>query len=123
MPSTSPVVITVDAVQYTFSPESVTGTHVQFVDRVPAALDEQAILHVDRPAANKETVRRSFRLNQPLVRTVDNVKTVKQASAKTEFVFPTDSTEAERDLVVQKHIEALKLQYLQSVATVPEWFW
>lgn len=123
MPSTSPITLVVDAVDTVFSPESVTSTHVQFQNNAVSEIDRREILHYDRPPGNKATVRRSVRLNKPLVRELDGKVSLMQGSGKAEFVFPVGSTLNERKQIRELLAAAILDGASESVIDQPEWFW
>lgn len=123
MPSAATISLVTADETIVFTPESITGTHVLFQNNAVADLAKRELLHFDRPADEKTTVRRSVRVNIPLVRTVGGVEVLSQASVKVEFVAPRDSTTAERKrlrLIIEK---AVANAATLAIVDVPEWFY
>lgn len=123
MPNTAPITLVVGAASTVFSPESVTPTHVQFQNNATSEIDQRELLHFDRPPNNKTTVRRSIRLNKPLVREMDGKVSLLQGSGKVEFVFPLGSTILERNEIRLMLAAAITNSVTTAIVDQPEWFW
>lgn len=106
-----------------FSPESVQSGHILFQNAAQPVLAKRELLHFDRPKDEKKEIRRSIRTNFPLVRTVGDAEVMKMETGKTEFIFPSDSTAAERERLVLLHIEGLKSTFAMGVIVDVEWAW
>lgn len=122
MPNTSPIIVNDGSVDVTFSPDSVTGTHVLLANQAALALNKRELLHYDRPA-NGNTLRRSIRLNVPLTRVVASGDVIEMGSFKGEFVFPPGSTVAERQRILALAISSLSAAATTATVVNPEWFW
>lgn len=121
MPNAAPIALTIGEETLTFTPDSVTGTHVLFQNSAQGALNKRELLHFDRAVGSK-TIRRTQRVNVPLTRTVDGVETMKMGTVKIEYVLPEDSTQAERERLVGIVQALAGNSVAASVIVVPEWF-
>lgn len=125
MPSTKALVVNDGTNDITFSPDSVTGTHVQFQDLSQAVVQQRSLLHLDRPANGKASeIRRSIRINVPYaVTNADGSVAVKQLSIKVEAVSPSDTTVAQRASLRALASHALTNVDVAAVFDNPEWMW
>lgn len=122
MPNAAQIVLTVGSETLTFTPDSVTGTHVLFQNAAQGALNKRELLHFDRAVGSK-TIRRTQRVNVPLVRTVDGAEVMKMGTVKIEYVLPDDSTQAERERLIGIVKALAGDATASSVVAVPEWFY
>lgn len=123
MPNASPITLTAAGGDIILSPDSVTGTHVVYQDLTGEVLSRRALLHFDRPSAEKTTLRRTIRLNVPLTRVVDGVEQQKSCTARVEFIFPADSTKVERANLRNLIHSAIATAAVEAVVDNPEWVW
>lgn len=122
MPNTSPIILNDGSADVTFSPDSVTGTHVLLTNQAAASLDARELLHFDRPA-NGNTLRRSLRLNVPLPRNTAAGVVMEMGTFKGEFIFPAGSTAGERERILSLAIAGLSAAATTAAVVNPEWFW
>lgn len=123
MPDMAQVSLVSGAETLVFSPESVQAGHVLFQNAAQPTPTKRELMHFDRPKDEKKEIRRSLRTNFPLVRTLGDTEVIKMETGKTEFIFPVDATDVERERLVFMHIEALKSAFAQSIMIDIEWAW
>lgn len=125
MPNVAPIVVNDGtAVDTTFSPDSVSPTHVVFQNLTEPSVQLRSLLHYDRPSNGQKQNRRTIRINMPMERTDGNGGTyVEQETGRAEFIFPSSATVAERKALRVSLANAILAAASQDVVDNPEWFW
>lgn len=126
MPQTAPVTINDGTADITFSPDSVSSSHVSFQNMAVASLPLRELLHFDRPSNDgKETHRRVLRVNVPYQVTdpATGLTVTRMATFKGETIVPVDAPSSVRKRVRELGSAGVdSAQYTASVES-PEWFW
>lgn len=123
MPSAAALIINDGTANVTFSPDSVTSTHVQYQNLAVGTLALREMFHFDRPSSGKD-VRRSMRINYPIeVTLADGTKVVKQITVKVEEISPPDVPVAARTRCRVLAANGLIHADTVKVFDNPEWIW
>lgn len=122
MPSAAAIILNNGTVDVTFSPDSVTATHVVQQNLAEPVLAMRQLFHLDRPIS--KDVRRAFRINLPVeVTLASGEKVIKTVTFKGEMVSPTDVPALSRTQVRVMASNALKHAAVVAVFDNPEWVW
>lgn len=125
MPNTAAISINDGTAAVVFSPDSVSSTHVVMQNLAVAALDKRELLHYDRPAQSKGDVRRTIRVQTPIVVGTDaqGKEIIKMITFRGEEISPVEATGAQRLRV--RTLASNGLVHASTVAVFdnPEWFW
>lgn len=125
MPNAAPITITDGTTTfYVVSPDSVTGTHVQYQDLTEANLNLRTLLHFDRPSNGQKQNRRTIRLNVPMERTDAGGATyIEQGTGRAEFIYPASASVSERKNIREALAYAILTAEAEAVVDNPEWVW
>lgn len=124
MPNAQPIAIKKNGTDtVTFSPDSVSGTHVQYQDLSEDKLTLRKLFHFDRPVRAKD-VRRSLRINLPVNVTLQSGEVVTRlVSMKVELVSAADVPKVSRTEIRTLAANALVDPAVIAVFDNPEWVW
>lgn len=124
MPNAANIVLNDGTADVTFSPDLVTGTHVQYQNLAEGTLAKRGLFHFDRPSSGSD-VRRAFRINYPVVVGTDSNgnEIVKQITFKGEMVSPKEASVAQRSKCLALAQDAAGDAGVIAIFSNPEWVW
>lgn len=122
MPNAAPITLVAGAETLVFTPDSIGNTHVLFQNSAVGPLNKRELLHFDRTTGSK-TIRRTQRVNVPLIRIVNGIEVMKMGTVKIEYVLPDDTSDSERERIVAIANALTGNATANTVVTIPEWFY